>query len=124
MKNESVMKEITLYIGSIRSVGSGVSEDDRQQVRFVGEELAEHTCYGTYRGRTSDTRGVTETLYRTDDGRLVVYTEDWSRWRGVSSEYWLCEVSEEDLQPSGQFAHLGARAGYGRPLSLDEALPG
>jgi hypothetical protein len=48
--------------------------------------------------------------------------EDWSRWQGEPNTYDLLEVTEADLGPNGRFEALGREAGFGRPLTLDEAL--
>jgi len=52
----------------------------------------------------------------------VVYVEDWSRWQGEPNHYSLCQVTEADLGVGGRFEALGREAGFGRPLTLDEAL--
>lgn len=116
------MTEITVQVGSATTASGGVHQDNRREVKFAGVEVASRTEYGTHKGNVSDTRGVTETLYRTDDGRLVVHVKDWSRWQGEPSTYSLHEVSEADLGVGGRFEMLGAEAGYGRPLTLDEAI--
>jgi hypothetical protein len=123
MKGEH-MKKITVQVGSIVSGSSGQTNDNRQDVVFVGEELASRTEYGTgHDGVTiTDTRGVTQTLYRAEDGRLVVHVKDWSNWQGEPNTYTLLPVTESALQPGGPFELLGAEAGFGRPLTLDEAL--
>ena len=119
------MAEITVYVGSLVVLSNGAQQDTRKKVVFEGEEL------GTYREysadprnpeRLSDTRGMTQTLYRAADGRLVVHTEEWSRWQGEPNTEWLTEVTEADLQPGGDFEDLGAACGLGRPLTLDEVL--
>ena len=117
------MEHITLRIGTRTATGS-VTQDLTRDVEFVGEELARRKVYG-YSDRTgevTDTRGITETLYRADDGRLVVYVEEWSRWQGEPNRYHLVEVTEADLGVNGRFEALGREAGFGRPLTLDEAL--
>lgn len=118
------MEEITLLIGSVEQTRSGFVQDNRRPVRFIGEQLARRTEYGfdSWRGTLTDTRGVTETLYRTEAGRLVVYVEDWSRWVGEPSTYSLVQITEADLQPGGRYEMLGLAAGLSRPLTLDEAL--
>jgi len=99
-----------------------IVQDATRLVQFEGEELAERTEHGLHKGVTTDTRGVTEMLFRTEDGRLVVHVEDWSRWVGEPTVYNLREVTEEDLGAGGRFWALGALAGFGRPLTLDEAI--
>jgi len=117
------MDKVTVYVGSVVAGNSGQVNDDRKEVAFVGEKLAERTEYGEGRGGgITDTRGLTETLYRTDDDRLVVHVEDWSKWQEEPNRYALVEVEKADLQPGGEYAALGAEAGFGRPLTLDEAL--
>lgn len=117
------MDKITVQVGSVVAGSSGQVNDNRRDVVFTGEELGSRTEYGlSDKGGITDTRGVTETLYRTDDGRLIVHVKDWSHWQGEPSTYSLVEISEADLQPGGRFEDLGAEAGFGRPLTLDEAL--
>jgi len=107
---EAKMDKVTVYMESVK-------------VEFVGEKLAERTEYGEGRNDgITDTRGVTETLYRTEDDRLVVHVEDWSNWQGEPTITTLEEVTEADLQVNGRFEALGAEASFGRPLTLDEAL--
>ena len=117
------MEKQTVYVGSITSGSSGIVQDNRRPVEFEGEEIAQRTEYGLGRdGATTDTRGVTETLYRTADGRLVVHVEDWSHWQGEPTTESLIQVEQADLEPGGRFEALGWEAGLGRPLTLDEAL--
>lgn len=118
------MEKITVQIGEIVSGGSGQTNDTRRDVEFVGEELASRTEYGTGSNGVSisDTRGVTETLYRTEDGRLIVHIKDWSHWQGEPNTYTLHETTKEALEPGGAYDLLGAEAGFGRALTLDEAL--
>lgn len=120
------MDKIKVSVGSVVATSGGITQDDTREVEFAGEELASRTEYGfsDRTGGITDTRGVTETLYRTGDDKLVVHVKDWSRWQGEPNTYSLHEVTEADLQVGGQFEALGARAGYGRPLTLDEALEG
>lgn len=116
------MDTIRVAVGSIVA-SSNIVNDNTQEVEFVGEKLASYTEYGTNRaGGPSDTRGTTETLYKTEDGRLVVHVKDWSKWQGEPTSFNVLEVTEDDLGPTGRFGILGAEAGYGRPLTLDEAL--
>jgi hypothetical protein len=116
------MGKITVKVGSITGFSSFTQELTRE-VEFVSEELASRTVYGlSDKGYLTDTRGVTETLYKTEDGRLVVHVKDWSNWQGEPNVYSLVEVTEADLNVNGRFEDLGREAGYGRPLTLDEAL--
>jgi hypothetical protein len=116
------METVRLEVGTL-TVGNNVRLDTRKPVEFEGEELAALRTAGTGRdGKLTDTRGIVETLYKAGDGRLVVHVEEWSHWQGEPSTYTLHEVSEADLQPGGCFEDIGAEAGYGRPLTLDEAV--
>ena len=117
------VETIKLHIGTVER-GNAFTQDNTRAVEFVGELVMSRTEYG-YDDRTaklSDTRGVTESLYKSEDGRLLVYTEDWSRWQGEPTTTSLHQVTEADLQIGGQYEALGHEAGYGRPLTLDEAL--
>lgn len=113
------MDTINLQIGSETSANSGGIQSDLRPVEFIGELLAEDSWYDDPQ---SDTRGTKQTLYKTEYDRLVVYVEHWTRWQGETSTYTLYEANETDLQPNGKFEKLGRAAGYGRPLTLDEAL--
>jgi hypothetical protein len=114
----------TVYIGTVETLSSGRTQDDRRAVEFIGEEVGRLTTYGydDKRGRLTDTRGTTETLYRTEDGRLVVHVKDWSQWQGEPNTETLQTANETDLQPGGHFEALGAACGFGRPLTFDEAI--
>jgi len=117
------METIRLNVGTVENFNGRVQECLRP-VEFVGEELVERTAFG-YSDRTggpTDTRGTTCTLYRAEGGRLVVHVHDWSRWQGEPTTYSLRQVCEADLGPNGDFELLGAEAGFGRALTLDEAL--
>lgn len=117
------METIKVLIGTVESLRSGESQDLTREVEFEGEELAKYRKYGDDRnGKPTDTRGVKETLYKAEDGRLIVHIKDWSKWQGEPNTYSFQEVTEADLGPDGQFWQLGAEAGFGRPLTLDEAL--
>lgn len=117
------MDTIKLYIGSIQT-SSNFTQNNTHPVEFLGEQLATRREFG-YSARTgglTDTRGTTQTLYKAADGRLLVHVEDWSRWQGEPTTYSLREVTEADLGANGEFEALGREAGYGRALTLDEAL--
>jgi hypothetical protein len=114
--------KITVLIGSVAVGNSGATLDTTRQVEFEGEKLAELRQAGTNKGQVTDSRGAIETLYRADDGRLLVHIKDWSHWVSEPTTFSLQVVSEDDLRGAGRFAVLGAEAGMGRPLTLDEAL--
>lgn len=112
------METIKVFVGSTKTLSGGQFVDNTRPVEFVGEELgAFHTLTGD-----NDTRGVKETLFRAEDGRLIVHVREWTKWQGEPDIHSLHEVTEKDLQPNGRFEFLGAACGFGRPLTLDEAL--
>ena len=111
------MKTVTLKIGS-EIVIDGHPQDNLRPVEFTGEEVGSRRYYTDERG----TRGTTETLYRTEDGRLTVYVELWSRWQGEPNYYKLVRAEAADLDVGGRFEALGRAVGLARPLTLDEAL--
>lgn len=116
--------KITVLVGSVVAGSSGQTNDNTRGVEFEAEELASRTEYGLGRDGVgiTDTRGVTETLYKAADGRLVVHVKDWSHWQSEPNTYTLHEATEADLSATGRWAALGAEAGMGRPLTLDEAI--
>ena len=116
------MDTVKVYVGKTQSSHSGIVQDDTTLVEFVAEQRATLRQFGEHKGNLSDTRGTDYTLYEVEDGRLIVYVETWSRWQGEGDQFDLFAVDIEDLQPGGRFADIGAEAGYGRPLTLDEAL--
>lgn len=117
------MTEITVTVGSYNRANNGAEADNRQEVRFEGEQLASRRESGyNDQGQLSDQRGTDETLYRTADGLLLVHVKSWSRWVGEPTTYTLLAIDEASLGPQGQYAQLGDLAGFGRPLTLDEYL--
>jgi hypothetical protein len=116
------MEKQQVWIGTVVATSGGITQDATRQVEFVADKLGARTEYDYDGERLTDTRGVTETLYRTEDDRLVVHVKDWSHWAGEPTTYSLHEVVAEDLQPGGDFEALGAECGFGRPLTLDEVL--
>jgi hypothetical protein len=118
------MEKVSVLVGSVVAANNGFVQDNTREVEFVGEQLGSRTEYGYSErsGGLTDTRGVTQTLYKTEDGRLIVHVKDWSRWQGEPTTYHLQEVSEADLGVGGDFEALGQECGFGRPLTLEEAL--
>ncbi len=116
------MEPITVTVGEVVGLDGGLVEDDRREVAFVGEKIGVWLRYGEHKGRPTDTRGVTQTLYRAEDGRLVVHLSKWSRWQGEPTTETLTAVTEADLSVGGSYEALGRECGFGRPLTLDEAL--
>lgn len=118
------MDTITVLVGSVVAGSGGQVNDTRRPVEFAGEELGTYREYGEGRDGVgiTDTRGVTETLYKAEDGRLIVHVKDWSNWQGEPTTESVHEVTAADLGATGQFSALGLECGYGRPLTLEEVL--
>ena len=112
------MKEITVDIGTFNRMRNGAAQDGRRPVTFVGEFVCNDT---TFYGN-DDTRGITETLYRVENGSYVVHFEEWSKWQGETDVYELHQVNDTDLDVGGAFESLGRKAGIARNLTLEEAL--
>ena len=100
------METIQLFIGSSRILSG-------RPVEFVGEEIGR---WSTLTG-DDDTRGVKQVLYKREDDRLVVFVKD-----AEADVMSLHEVTAADLGVNGQYEELGYKCGFGRPLTLDEAL--
>jgi hypothetical protein len=94
-----------LLVGSVRMV-AGRRRDLTRIVEFEGEKVATHTMVRGADGM----RGVTETLYRTVNGRLIVYVENWSKREEEGTIYSMLEVTGEDLRKGGRFETLGEGA--------------
>lgn len=117
------MEKQNVKVGVLGTTGNGMIYDHTRVVEFLAEEVGRVTHYGLGRnGAPTDTRGTTETMYRTEDGRYIVYIQDWSHWQGEEDHYRLMEARPEDLEPMGRFGELAEAAGMSRPLTLDEAL--
>ena len=111
------METVKLDIGMSGTTRNGAYWDDLRTVQFQGEQIAE-----VYSTDHAGNRGVTETLYLTKSGRMVVYVKDWSHWQGENTSYSLKEISAEDLDIDGRFERLGRKAGKTRTLTLDDVL--
>ena len=112
---------ITVLVGTEQTGNSGQTNDNRRAVQFEAQNLGSVTIRGAAQdGGILGTRGVTETLYKTTDGQLVVHVDDWSWWQGEVSTESLHEVHQDDLETDGEYEQLGLECGYGRPLTLDE----
>jgi hypothetical protein len=85
---------------------AGRRRDLTRIVEFEGEEVAIHTI----RRDAEGTRGVTETLYHTADGRLIVHVENWSQREEEGTIYSILEITGEDLRKGGRFEALGEGA--------------
>jgi len=106
-------------------MSNGATQDTRREVVFQGEEVGTYREYGQGRnGGPTDTRGTTETLYRTASGELVAHVDEWSHWQGEPNIETLYRVTEKDLEPGGRFYDLACACDLGRPLTLEEALAG
>ena len=118
------MEEFEVKVGSYCTFPSGRVQDKTRRVRFHGEKLGSYTEFklDPISRSLTDTRGATQTLYRTDDGRFLVHIEDWSRWNDEPTRYNLLEIEEEDLWTGGRFEFLGRKTGLTPPMSLEEYL--
>lgn len=78
-------------------------------VEFVGEVVAECACIinDAAEGRVDSE----QTLYRTEDGRLLVYSMQAPSGPVAREIYLLREISQEALQEEAEFAQLGRAAG-------------
>lgn len=121
--NEKV-SGIQVLVGTCVTGTSGQKQDNTRSVLFRATQLAqviEHD-YDTEKDALSDTRGITSTLYRTDDDRLVVHVKDWSNWVNEHTTHTIAEITLADLALGGPYERLGQEGGFGRPLTLEEAL--
>ncbi len=103
-----------VWVGHYEHRDGHREEDGLLPVEFDGSRLGTHTDYVWDRAH-----GVTETLYRTSDGRLVVHLESWTP---DTDDHELILIGEADLQIGEQFEHLGRHVGYAPALTVDEAL--
>ena len=99
------MATFEIPIGSVRVVDGRRIERVRTR-RIQGNRLAarEETI------NDEGTMGYAETLYYTDDRRLIVHVEHWSRLGGQMSTYSMVEISGSDLAAGGRFEVLGRDA--------------
>jgi len=92
------MEQLRLLIGNMYAF---------RQVDFVGEVLAENSrAYATEQGRFE----VVETLYRADDGHLLVHVDKLPSSEKLYEFSTLRRVQEVDLAEGGEFAELGRKA--------------
>lgn len=110
-----------LVVGSVTHSSGGHVHVSLRDVEFEAEELGsysepENNPHG------SPTRGRVETLYRPPDGLLVVHIKNWTHWQGETNSYRLIPIPDSALRTTGVFESLGYACGFGRPLTLDEAL--
>ena len=114
------MEQITILTGSIVTGNSGQTLDTTREVCFDGELVGTYKEPGMHKGSPTDTRGTVQTLYRTEDGRLIVHVERWSNWQGEPNTYTVHQVDLADLERDHPF--LADVCGFGQPLTLDQAL--
>ena len=114
------MEKIEVLIGSICTGNSGLTLDTTLTVEFDGELIGTYKEPGLDRGGVSDSRGTVRTLYRADDGRLIVHIFVWSRWQNEADRYSLQQVTVDELRD--RYPFLAAACGLGEPLTLDQAL--
>jgi hypothetical protein len=95
------VEEQIVWIGDAIIPKGGAEQGRQRPVRFHGEELAVAIVVGENNGAWQRK----ETLFRTGDGRLLVYVQDRSQAEG--SACGLYEASPADLCRDGRFAGLG-----------------
>jgi hypothetical protein len=111
------MKTVKLLVGSEGSTSWGKFVENTREVEFKADLLGEVELPVYDRDR-----GIKQELYRTSGKQLIVYTYEWTNWQGETSWRSIAEVSNEHLGPNGRYEALGLACGFGRPLTLDEAL--
>lgn len=116
------METVNLDIGSTTTHSGGFYSEYLRTVEFQAEHLGSHSEPEIASGGGSPNRGSRFNLYRTDDDQLVVYVANWTYWQGESQTYRLYVITEADLRVGGEYEHLGHACGFGRPLTLDEAI--
>jgi len=85
-----------------------------------GQRLRKVVFQGHLMGeRCSTEDNLLQQLYVVPGGRLIVYEE--YQYDG-DNVYNLVEVTPEDLEPFGAYEWLGKECGFGRTITLDEAL--
>lgn len=107
------MKTVMLIVGSSapgHPTDGGYSRT--KTVEFRGEKLAGY--------RDGDTRGIKKKLYRTEDGRLILWKHDFSRWQGEHNRRTIEEVTEEEVIENHE--QLAQIADIKKTWSLDEVL--
>jgi hypothetical protein len=78
-------------------------------VEFVGEMVAECACNINH--ATEGRVDSEQTLYRTEDGRLLVYSMSAPSGPVAREIYLLREIAQEALEDGAEFAELGRAAG-------------
>lgn len=85
---------------------NGVRIERTRHVEFEGQQLAVREEQIDAEG----TLGFRETLYYTEDERLIVHIESWSKQNGKQTICSMLEVTRNDLQVGGRFEILGRGA--------------
>ena len=110
----------SVVIGSSTHSSGGHVHQRLRDVEFRAELLGSYSepelCSG------SPNRGTVYTLYCTAAEALVVHVTCWTHWQGETETFRLYSVTISDLQIGGEFEDLGNACGYGRPLTLAEAI--
>jgi len=114
------MEKQQVLVGTAVSNNSGLTRDTTRAVVFDGQRLGVYHEPGTHEGTISDTRGTIKTLYRAGDGRLIVHSDRWSNWQTEATSYTIHTVTQADLEKHHPF--LAEKCGFGKPLTLDQAL--
>jgi hypothetical protein len=120
-KGDSEVKAQRVIIGKQYIKNREIVSSDITTAEFIGERLA-MTDFDIPLGRDPKGYTIDQILYRTQDGRLVVYSEVCRNQTELFITYKLEEIDKSALDANGRFAELGAEAGYYERLTLDQAL--
>ena len=111
-----------IWIGTITRGADGALVDERRLVTIPAAELARHVANAA-EGVVGGSNGTCKTLLRTEDGRYLVHTEEWST--GLDSET-VFSYTVEELDADAVVSLLTADNGngwdYGQVVSIDELL--
>lgn len=80
------METKTVYVGLIVAGTEGFKRT--RKVKFTGEKLATYSDQANH-------RGLSKTLYRNDDGELLLHVRNWSNWQNESTNKTLKKVTED-----------------------------
>lgn len=107
--------QITVEVGAVSKFPGEdgmVTSDQRRKVTFQGERVRR------YRDKDD-----VDTLYKRDSGGYVVHSErsadDYGGKGGKVTRYQVHEITERDLQPGGNWAHVSPDL---PPTPLDDYL--
>jgi len=95
------MEKQILWVGNSQKIRKEALPGVTEPVSFLGEKLAIATLYA----EDHKTWQRKETLFRDEEGHLLVYVED--RSQTPDGAYKLYEATKADLGVRGRFASLG-----------------